>query len=67
MRFCDATDRPPLTVDALVQGVRSTFRGLPDVRKGGNNPRYTMEDTGLAAFSVFFTQSPSFLDDQTRM
>jgi hypothetical protein len=67
MPSCDAAARPPLTVDALVQAVRSTFRGLPDVRKGGNNQRYTKEDAGLAAFSVFFTQSPSFLDYQTRM
>ena len=67
MLSCDAADLPPLTVDALVEAVRDTFCGLPDARKGGNNQRYTMEDAALAAFSVFFTQSPSFLDYQVRM
>jgi hypothetical protein len=67
MPSCDAAARPPLTVDALVQAVRSTFRGLPDVRKGGNNQRYTLEDAALSAFAVFFTQRPSFLDYQVRM
>jgi hypothetical protein len=56
-----------LTVDALVAAIRDTFRRLPDARKGGNNQRYTLEDAALSAFSVFFTQSPSFLDYQVRM
>ena len=63
----DAAELPPLTVAALVEGVRDTFRRLPDARKGGNNQRYTMEDAALSAFSVFFTQSPSFLNYQVRM
>lgn len=63
----DAAKLPPLTVDALVEGIRENFRGLPDARQGGNNQRYTMEDAALSAFSVFFTQSPSFLDYQVRM
>jgi hypothetical protein len=37
--------------------------GLPDARTG-DNTRYSMEDIGLSAFSVFFTQSPSFLSAQ---
>jgi hypothetical protein len=36
---------------------------LPDKRQGSNK-RYTMSDIGLAAFSVFFAQSPSFLAHQ---
>jgi hypothetical protein len=47
--------------------MRVAFAALPDERRGGNNQRYTMADAGLSAFSVFFTQSPSFLDYQTRM
>jgi len=43
------------------------LRHLPDVRQGGNNQRYTLEDTALSALEVFFTQSPSFLDYQVRM
>ncbi|MBP2302106.1 hypothetical protein [Azospirillum picis] len=34
--------------------------GLADRRRGSNG-RQTMSDTGLAAFPVFFMQSPSFL------
>jgi hypothetical protein len=67
MLSCDTTERPSLTVDALVKAVRETFRNLPDARKGGNNQRYTMEDAALGALAVFFTQSPSFLDYQIRM
>jgi hypothetical protein len=37
------------------------------MRKGGNNQRYVIGDAGLSAFSVFFLQSPSFLDYQRRM
>lgn len=43
------------------------LRHLPDVRQGGNNQRYTLEDTALSALEVFFIQSPSFLDYQVRM
>lgn len=63
----ETVDQSPFTVAGLVEAVRASFRALPDARKGGNNQRYTMEDAGLGAFSVFFTQSPSFLDFQVRM
>ena len=43
------------------------LRHLPDVRQGGNNQRYTLEDTALSALEVFFTLSPSLLDYQVRM
>lgn len=36
---------------------------MPDKRRG-SNIRYRMADIGLAAFSVFFMQSPSFLAHQ---
>ena len=36
-------------------------------RKAGNNTTYQVEDAVIAAFSVFFTQSPSFLDHQRLM
>ncbi len=42
------------------------FATLPDKRTG-NNIQYSMKDIGLAAFSVFFTQSPSFLAYQSSM
>jgi hypothetical protein len=61
------TEWPLFTASVLIERIRATFRELPDARKGGNNQRYTMEDAALDAFSVFFTQSPSFLDYQVRM
>ena len=36
-------------------------------RKPGNNTRYQVEDAMMAAFSIFFTQSESFLDHQRLM
>ncbi len=40
---------------------------LPDERKQGNNTKYTVEEAMKRAFSVFFMQSPSFLDHQRLM
>jgi len=42
------------------------MRGFPDKRTG-RNIKYSMEDVATAAFSVFFTQSPSFLAHQTAL
>ena len=42
------------------------IKGFPDKRTG-NNTRFTIEDAALGAFSVFFTQSPSFLSFQNTM
>ena len=52
--------------DNLVQQMRQVFGALPD-RRTGQNTEYTMEDFGVSAFSVFFTQSPSFLAAQKTM
>ena len=46
--------------------IKPEISGLPDKRTG-KNLTYSMEDIGLGAFSVFFTQSPSFLSFQTSM
>src|SRR3982750_4762571 len=48
-------------LDSLLSVVRRCCEGFPDKRTGTNS-QYTMADIGLAALSVFFTQSPSFLD-----
>ena len=56
----------PLTFGALQAILMETFRRLPDPRTG-DNTRYTMADAALGAFSVFFTQSPSFLAYQRDM
>ena len=36
------------------------------IPRNGSNSRYRFDDIGMAAFSVFFMQSPSFLDHQQR-
>lgn len=46
--------------DTLVSSFRQMLSTLPDKRTGKNS-RYGMEDAALSAFSVFFTQTPSFL------
>lgn len=56
----------PLGFKALLGQVRQVFADLPD-RRTGDNSSYAMADFGLAAFSVFFTQSPSFLAHQKSM
>ena len=50
----------------LIGCLREILAGLPDRRKG-KNLSYAMEDFGLSAFSIFFTQSPSFLAHQKAM
>jgi len=55
-----------LEFDGLIAGLRETVSALPD-RRRGNNTRYSITDIALSAFSVFFLQSPSFLDFQRTM
>ena len=54
------------TWDQHLELLRQTLGGFPDGRTG-DNLSYTMEDIGLGAFSVFFTQCPSFLAHQDTM
>jgi hypothetical protein len=49
-----------LTFDDLVTMFHQRLDGLPDQRKG-ENKQYSLKDAALGGFSVFFTQSPSFL------
>jgi hypothetical protein len=51
---------------SLIKKTRQCFAGLPNPRPG-KNIRYSMEDFAASAFSVFFTQSPSFLAYQKTM
>ena len=46
--------------------MQETCAGLPD-RRRGKNRQYTMADIGVAAFSVFFMQSPSLLAHQRQL
>ncbi|BBO80949.1 hypothetical protein [Desulfosarcina ovata] len=50
------------TFDKVIQFFRQTISAFPD-RRIGTNTSYSIEDAALGAFSVFFTQSPSFLDN----
>jgi hypothetical protein len=58
--------KPLSPFDAIVSSFRQVLETLPDKRTGKNS-RYGMEDAGLSAFSVFFTQTPSFLSYQRTM
>ncbi len=55
-----------LSFHTLIDDLRDLMRHFPDKRTGSNT-QYSMEDVALAAFSVFFTQSPSFLAHQIAM
>jgi hypothetical protein len=56
-----------LEIPELIQFLVEELHDLPDDRKPGNNTKYQVEDAVKAAFSVFFTQSPSFLEHQRLM
>jgi hypothetical protein len=52
-------------LESLIGELKNTCAGLPDRRRGPRREgEYTMADIGLAAFSVFFMGSPSFLGHQ---
>jgi hypothetical protein len=49
----------------MIGALSEVCAGLPDQRKGPRrDDDYTMADIGLAAFSIFFMGSPSFLGHQ---
>ena len=50
-------------LDSYIAALRARCDFLPDKREG-RNTQYSMSDIGLAAFSAFFMQSPSFLAHQ---
>jgi hypothetical protein len=55
-----------LTFNDVVKQLRTTFETFTD-RRTGKNTNYTMTEAGRSAFSVFFMQSPSFLEFQRTM
>jgi len=57
----------PLSPDKIRQRFQESWRKLPDFRKPNNNTKYEVADAALAAYSVFFMQSPSFLAHQRDM
>jgi len=55
-----------LSPENLISRIKQSFGEFCDVRTG-KNTQYDMADAGVGAFSVFFTQSPSFLSSQEDM
>jgi hypothetical protein len=55
-----------LSPENLINSIKQSFGKFCDVRRG-KNTQYDMVDAGVGAFSVFFTQSPSFLSAQEDM
>lgn len=52
-------------LEPILARLRGCLETFPDKRRG-LNATYSMADIGMAAFSVFFMQSPSFLAHQRR-
>ena len=55
-----------LKFQEMMNFVRQSLEKAPDYRKG-QNTQYEIADAGLSAFSVFYTQAPSFLAHQRDM
>ena len=55
---------PSLTLQNIMSQFRAQWQNAPDTRKPNNNTQYQIMDAIVAAFSVFFMQSRSFLTHQ---
>ena len=55
-----------LRLPRMIKRLEQACEDFPDLRTGKNNV-YELVDVGMSAFSVFFTQSPSFLAHQRDM
>jgi hypothetical protein len=55
-----------LKISRMIKVLEQGCASFPDVRTGKNSV-YELADVGMSAFSVFFTQSPSFLAHQRDM
>jgi hypothetical protein len=53
-----------LSFDVLIAYLNRAIAGMKEPRKASNATKYSLKDAVLAAFSVFFLQSESFLDYQ---
>ncbi len=58
--------RKSVRFSAMMRELKASLGKIPEHRTG-KNWIYALEDAGLAAFSVFFMQSPSFLAHQRDM
>lgn len=53
-----------LNLTNIMSELGNCFESMPDYRKPNNNTQYRISDAASGAFSVFFTQCPSFLAHQ---
>eukprot|EP01035_Chromulina_nebulosa_P035521 gene35521-47757_t len=53
-------------ISQLIKQLADNFSTFTDNRKASPNKTYTIQDVVMSAFSVFFFQSPSFLEHQRR-
>jgi hypothetical protein len=56
-----------IKINQLINFLIQELDELPDSRRPSNNTKYEISDAMMAAFSIFFTQSPSFLEHQRLM
>lgn len=56
-----------MNFDWFVKTISSCFNGLPDGRRPSPAAKYAIGDVALSAFSMFFSQCPSFLQFQRNM
>ncbi|WDN87494.1 hypothetical protein BuS5_00462 [Desulfosarcina sp. BuS5] len=61
-----STQLPYISFEMMARQFRIESHNFPDKRTG-SNIQYSIEDIALSGFSVFFTQSPSFLAFQKFM
>ncbi len=59
------TSGDALSFGALIDLIKQALGALPDPRRGRNGI-YRMQEVALAAFSVFWTQRASFLENAAR-
>jgi len=55
-----------LRATKLIEDLEGELEKIPEHREG-KNLRYELVDAGMAAFAMFFVQSPSFLAAQREM
>jgi hypothetical protein len=55
-----------LRLPSMIKRLEQACENFPDLRAGKNSV-YELVDIGMSSFSVFFTQSPSFLAQQREL
>jgi len=61
------TNKPLLSFEGMLASLKTEAKKFPDNRTGKNLSYSAIEDIALSAFSAFYLQHPSFLDQQQQM